>query len=585
VDLLYFTLLISTLIFVHESGHFAFAKIFGVKVLTFSIGFGPTILKIRGKETEYCAALVPFGGFVKMLEETRGPAEILPEERKRTFESQALWKRVVIVLAGPAMNVLFPILLYTSVFLEDKEFAPPTVGVVIPGKPAFGKLMAGDRISAIGGHAVSSFQEIQQLVASRAGVPTVFSVVRDNAPLEIALTPADETHLIEPRELDIVEHVGQVGFHAGFAAPVIGVPRADSPAFRAGLRTFDRITSISGRRIDRYVDLVQALAANKGDTVAVAFERPAPMRNALGGLCDIAVLEPQVATLTALAPGRAAAPLDENAREADVLSRTGIESADMYVAFAPEDSSEWKAGLRAGDRITALDGSPMLLWQARAGQDRSDRCDGCVEETLFLGADKTHTLSWTRSGAPMEGVFHLRKEEWSDEFGQHYERYVFRTTHWMPSAADALVPNPSRLSYAVVRGFEETFRAVRLTAVTFARLIEGRLSLSNVSGPITIYDMAGQAGAKGTTYFVWAMAFLSINIGLVNLLPIPVLDGGHLFFLAAEAVKKRPLPLRIREVASLVGMTVLFALMLVAFKNDVEKRWDVIVGQLRELFG
>jgi regulator of sigma E protease len=155
----------------------------------------------------------------------------------------------------------------------------------------------------------------------------------------------------------------------------------------------------------------------------------------------------------------------------------------------------------------------------------------------------------------------------------------------MPNAPAARVPNPGRLSYAIARGFEETARAVRLTAVTFARLFEGRLSLSSVSGPITIYDMAGQAGAKGTTYFVWAMAFISINIGLVNLLPIPVLDGGHLFFLAAEAVKKRPLPLRVREVASLVGMTVLFALMLVAFKNDVERRWDVIVGQLRELFG
>jgi regulator of sigma E protease len=585
VDLLYFTLLISTLIFVHESGHFAFAKIFGVKVLTFSIGFGPTILRIRGKETEYCVALVPLGGFVKMLEESRGTTAILPEERKRTFESQALWKRVVIVLAGPAMNVVFPVLLYTSVFLEDKEFAPPTVGVVIPGKPAFGKLMPGDRILAVEGRAVSSFPEVQKMIAGRAGVPTALSVSRDGKPLEITLTPADETRFVEPRELDIVEHVGQVGFHPGFVAPVIGVPRADSPAYRAGLRTFDRITSISGRKIERFVDLVQALAANKGDTVAVAFERPSPLPNALGGLCDIAVLEPQVATLTALPPTRTTPEKDENARESDVLARAGIESADMYVAFSPENSSEWKAGLRAGDRITALDGAPMLLWQAQAGQGRSDRCEQCIEEALFLGADKTHTLSWTRSGAPMEGVFQLRKEEWKDDFGQPYERYVFRTTHWMPSAPDALVPNPSRLSYAVRRGFEETARAVQLTAVTFARLFEGRLSLSSVSGPITIYDMAGQAGAKGTTYFVWAMAFISINIGLVNLLPIPVLDGGHLFFLAAEAVKKRPLPLRVREVASLVGVTILFALMLVAFKNDVERRWDVIVGQLRELFG
>ena len=101
VDLLYFVLLVSSLIFIHESGHFAFAKIFGVKVLTFSIGFGPKVLRIRGKETEYCVGLLPFGGFVKMLEESKQSEPILPEDRQRTFEAQALWKRVVIVLAGP----------------------------------------------------------------------------------------------------------------------------------------------------------------------------------------------------------------------------------------------------------------------------------------------------------------------------------------------------------------------------------------------------------------------------------------------------------------------------------------------------
>src|SRR5580658_3025610 len=299
MGLLYFTLLVSTLIFVHESGHFAFAKIFGVKVLTFSIGFGPKILRIRGKETEYCVGLVPLGGFVKMLEETRGPTAILPEDRKRTFESQELWKRVVIVLAGPAMNVLFPVLLYTSVFLEDREFAPPTVGVVIPGKPAAGKLLPGDRIVSIDGRSVSSFPEVERMIAARARMPTRFSLMRDGKPVEVTLTPADETRYVEPRELGIAEHVGQVGFNPHFAAPVIGVPRVDSPAYRAGLRTFDRVTAVNGKVIDRYVDLVQALSANKGDTVVIAFQRPIPLPQALGGLCDVALLEPQIATLAA----------------------------------------------------------------------------------------------------------------------------------------------------------------------------------------------------------------------------------------------------------------------------------------------
>ena len=114
MDLVYFALLCSVLIFVHELGHFVFAKVFGVKVLTFSIGFGPRLLRIRGRETEYCIALLPLGGFVKMLEETRQDS-VLPEDRPRTFEAQPIIKRAIIVLAGPAMNILFPVcLLYTS---------------------------------------------------------------------------------------------------------------------------------------------------------------------------------------------------------------------------------------------------------------------------------------------------------------------------------------------------------------------------------------------------------------------------------------------------------------------------------------
>ncbi len=572
MDLLYFVLLISTLIFVHELGHFTFAKIFGVKVLTFSIGFGPTLVRIRGMETEYRVAIVPLGGFVKMLEESKDGGTILPEDRPRTFEAQSLWKRIVIVLAGPSMNVLFPLALYASVFLEvDRAPPPPTVGVVVPGRPADGRLMSGDIIAAVEGHAVSSFPEVQRIVAGRAGKPTRFDLVRDARPLAVTVTPAEEAVTFEPRELGLTEHVGQVGFDPRFAAAVIGIPRTDSAAYRAGLRTFDRIVSINGHKVERFLDLVNTLAANRGDSVVLAVERPVDVPHALGGLCDIAVLDSEVVTLTFAARTGAAVPTDQDGRARDVLDRAGIESADLYAAFVPEGSSEWKAGLRAGDRVVSLDGKSARLWQSMA-------------DDLKQGASASRKLAWTRAGEPMEGVFQLRKEEWVDEYGQQYKRYIFRTTHWSPFT-EASVPEPSPLLQAARRSFEETWRSIRLTALTFQAFLQGRLSLSSVSGPITIYDIAGRAGAKGTASFVWTMAFISINIGLVNLLPIPVLDGGHLFFMAVEAVQRRPLPLRVREVASLIGMFLLIVLMLLAFKNDVARRWDVITGQMHEIFG
>jgi regulator of sigma E protease len=254
-----------------------------------------------------------------------------------------------------------------------------------------------------------------------------------------------------------------------------------------------------------------------------------------------------------------------------VLARTGIESADMYVAFVPESSSEHRAGLLPRDRITTLDGVAQRLWRSMEGE-------------LIKGADRMHELEWTRDGTRMRGFFQLRNEKWDDEFGQHYERYVFRTNHWLPQAPDHLVANPHPLVNAIRRGFEETINVMHFTGVGLLRVLEGRLPLSNVSGPITLYDIAGLAGARGPTHFVWAMALISVNLGMLNLLPIPVLDGGHLLFFLFEAAQRRPLPLRIREVASLIGMVMLVVIMLIAFKNDVERRWDVILTQVRELW-
>jgi regulator of sigma E protease len=586
VDLLYFILFISILIFIHEFGHFAFAKLFGVKVLTFSIGFGPKVLKVRGKETEYCVGILPFGGFVKMLEEGKAEQPILPEEKYRTFEAQPLWKRVVIVLAGPAMNLVFPIALYTSVYLEDKEFLPPTVGAVFPGKPADGKLFAGDVITAIEGEPVQSFPEVQKAFAKKAGVPMRVTIDRDGKSVDVSMTPSDEIEVVEPSELELYEHVGRVGIAPTFATPVIGIPRTDSPAWRAGLRTFDRITAVNGRKVESFVELQKVLSQNRGDNVVLTYVRPVAVPQGLGSLCDFAVLETGIASL-APRPRQEGAVVregDPEGRAKDVFDRTGIEGVEMYVAFVPEGSSEHKMGLRAGDRITHLDGVAQRMWKVER------RGGHAVDDTTMVGMllrepNRVHELVWTRDGERMSGTFQLRKERWDDELGQNYERYVFRTTHWQPRAPGKLVPNPHPVVYAVRRGFEETLNAIKFIVVGFVRIAQGRVSLATVSGPITLYDVAGDAGAKGTTYFVWAMAVTSVNLGLINLLPIPVLDGGHLLLFFIEWVRRRPVSVRARALSSLFGMSVLIVLMLVAFKNDVSRKWhwDAIVVQVREI--
>ncbi len=558
MDLVYLIVLVSPLIFVHELGHFLFAKAFGVKVITFSLGFGPKILRIRGRETEYCIGLIPLGGYVRMLEATKNDI-VLPEDRGRTFESLALYKRILVVLAGPVMNLLFPVLLYFSVFVSAGPFLPPTVGVVLPGHSAEGKLRPGDRIMAVDEEEVGTFDEIRRIIHNNPGKVLRFKVFRDNKHVDVEVL-AEET--LERGELDMVERFGTVGIGPSSPAPVIGVPEPGSPAHRAGLRTFDLVTHVAGVPVRRYMDLEAALGEATEQTVPVTYMRPIILPSALGGLAEMAVYDSGVVVLT----------FDSNGT--DVLSRTGIETADLYAAHVPEDSYLYKAGLRPGDKIVRLDGEDVPAWST-------------FRERVLQEPDRPHRIEYlsARDGRVASGTFQMRREDFTDQHGQTFARYVLRVQHWVPYAPEERVEHPRPIRYALSKAVDETVKVARFTVVAMVRLVQGRLSFDSLSGPITIYEVAGQERRKGADYFIWVMAFLSINLGLINLLPIPVLDGGHLLFFTIEGVLRRPLPLRVREVAHILGMAVLLMLMAVAFKNDVEKRWDVIVSEVKGLVG
>ncbi len=568
MDLLYFVILISSLIFVHELGHFIFAKLFGVKVITFSLGFGPKLLKLRGRETEYCVGVLPFGGYVKMLESSTTDI-VLPEDRHRTFEALSLGKRVIVVLAGPVMNLVFPVLLYFSIFVGDGPFLPPTVGGVLPGHPADGILQPGDRIMAVNGEDVGTFDEVKRIIGRNPAKALQFKVFRDNKHVEVEVV-ADEVFGVEEfengiaggqqKQLGVYERLGSVGIESSAPAAVIGVPDPESPAHRAGLRTFDVVTHIAGKPVRRYMDLEVELAANHGETVPVTYMRPSAVPDALGGLASMAVYEAGVVALTPNATGES------------LLDRAGIELADLYVAELPADSPLYEAGLRMGDKLLTLDDAPLNAWSV-------------FKERVWRERDAPHQIEWlsARDGRERSGEFRIHREDFTDELGQTFALYRFSVQHWIPLAPEEFVEHPAPLRYALTKAVEETVDVTRFIMMILVRAAQGRISLDSLSGPITIYEVAGEEGRKGTEYFVWVMALISINLGLLNLLPIPILDGGHLMFFTVEALLRRPIPLRVREIAHLFGLLVIVALMAVAFKNDVEKRWDVIRGHVREL--
>lgn len=541
-----FVVLIGALVFVHELGHFAWAKLFGVKVLKFSLGFGPRLVGWRKGETDYCISLIPLGGFVKMLGEEPGD-EVAPEDTQRAFNAQPIWKRFVIVLAGPVMSLVFPIALYFVVFLGRTDLTPPVIGTVAAGYPAEGRLLPGDRVTALDGEPITSFEELRSAIAASPARPIRFSVVRGEAPVEVTVTP-ESVHIDNPLDVDAV--AGFLGIAPGFPLPVVGVRSPGTPASIAGLRTFDCVTMYAGTPIRRWADLTEALHRSRGSTVPLAFLRPQPLPpGSSGGLIDLEVFDPGLAQITP-SPGT-----DE------ITARTGIESPDLYVSDVDPGSPEQQMGLRRTARVVSLDGVIPPSWER-------------LRESLSLAPPRLRTLRFELQGREAVGGFTVSRAWFTDEFGQPLSRLHPAIHHWVPIDADPPIANPNPLRYAFGNALEHTTEAVGFLSTGLVRLLQGRVPVSAMGGPIMIYDVSRRTAADGLMTFLRLMALVSINLGLINLLPIPTLDGGHLAFLLAEAVLRRPAPLWVRQTASVIGLCLVGAVIIIAFRNDLARRFS-----------
>ncbi len=546
-----FLALIGALVFVHELGHFAWAKAYGIKVLKFSLGFGPRIFGIRYGETDYCIGLVPFGGFVKMLGED--PSDEIPhEDLPRAFHAQPLARRFVVVLAGPLMSLLFPVLLYFVALLGRSDLTAPVIGTVAAGYAAAGVLLPGDRVTAIDGAAVSSFEEVREAIARSPRHALRFDVERAGQPVTVRVTPEAVTTALPFNERVTT---GFLGVSPGFPLPVVGV-RAPSPADTAGLRTFDVVTMYRGAPVRRWADLEAALTRSHGSTVPLAFLRPRAIEGALGGLVDLEVFDPGLAQI---------AP---EAGTGEMTTRTGIEPSDLYLSDVAADSPEALMGLRRGARVISLDGAAPPSWERFIA-------------ALTEGPARLRTLRFAIDRHEAVGGFSLRPVVMTDEFGERSVHLRTGLERWRPIVSDPPIANPAPVRYALSGALSETAEAMRFLSLGIVRMLQGRVPVTSVGGPIAIYDASRSVAVDGVWGYFRLMALISLNLGLLNLLPVPTLDGGHLLFFGMEAVMRRPVPLRVRQVASVLGLLLVVGVMVLAFRNDLERKLggEVRVGR------
>lgn len=525
-------ILLGGLIFIHELGHFLVAKAFKVKVLKFSLGFGPKIFGFTRGETEYRLSLLPLGGYVKMAgDDPSTPLE--PTEEGRGFLEQKPWKRMAIAFAGPAFNLLFPILAYFVVFAFQTQAVAPHVGQVIPGMPAEqAGIRAGDRIVSIDGERIHAFQDLRRFVDPNAGNP--LRVVVDRAGSETTFTVTPEAFL-EADPIDTVE-VGKIGIIPNPAAPVIGV-EASGLASASGLRTFDRIESVDGVAVGSIDEALEAIRA----------------KVAAGAPFEVLASRPDPAAADGAGEGTPVKALFEPSEG----MTAGVESAELYVARVAPGTPASEVGLRRGDKVVSIDGKPIASWQQ-------------VERVQREYKDKPFELGVVRDGeASSLTMAQAAKTEVDELRDRPITVYSFGAYGGLPALAAPVVDVPFRPLLAAQMAVSSTWEVASKIARGIGMIVTGQIAFKNVGGPLQIYDIATKAADQGWEIFLHTMAMVSINLGLVNLFPVPVLDGGHIVQAGVEAVRRRPLSMKAREITNAVGFAMLLTLMVFAIKNDV----------------
>jgi regulator of sigma E protease len=444
-----FVVALGVLVVVHEFGHYLAARLCGVKVLRFSLGFGRILWRrqLGSDGTEWALSVFPLGGYVKMLDEREG--EVAADEAHRAFNRQGVGRRSLIVVAGPLANFLLAIALYWGLFIHGGLELRPVLGTPPEGSPAAVAAIAnGERVRRVDESPVATWDEfrwtlLHKALAQPEAELEVINRQGEIAFRRIALAAAGE----QGWEGDALGRLG-IRLYRPDVVPVFGRLVDGGAADRAGLRSGDRVRQVDGEAVASWFELVRRIRESPGRPLALTVERE-------GGLSTVAVVPEAVR---------------ERGRE---IGRIGAAVADQ-----PGLDEELRVFVRYGP---------------------------------FDALAKALTETWDKS------VFSLQM---------------------------------------------------------MGRMLTGEVSLKNLSGPVSIADYAGQSARLGIDYYIRFMALLSLSLGVLNLLPVPVLDGGHLMYHMIEVVRRRPLSERAMQIGQQIGLSILLALMAFAFFNDLNRLFN-----------
>ncbi|MCK8044337.1 sigma E protease regulator RseP [Shewanella sp. 1CM18E] len=445
-----FVVALGILIAAHEYGHFWVARRCGVKVERFSIGFGKAIWRKTGADgTEYVLAMIPLGGYVKMLDER---VEDVPEELKdQAFNRKTVWQRIAIVSAGPIANFLFAIVALYAMYLIGVPAIKPVIDSTIAGTPAAQIVVKQPmQVMAVGGQKVRDWEEVNLALAGHIG----------DSEVEITVAPLERLQDSESNQQHYILNTQDWKVN----------PEKEQPITSIGLGMY----------------------------------RPAIL--------------PQLAMVS-------------------------------------DDGAAGLAGLKVGDTLVAIDGEKYSDWPR-------------FVEIIQNSANKLVTITVRRDG-----------EQLNLDVTPKSRENAAGKLEGVIGVAPTAQPWPENMKVQLEYGFLESFpvavdktwQLVSVSIKMIGKLFTGDVSVKNLSGPISIAQGAGNSADVGLVYFLGFLALISVNLGIINLLPLPVLDGGHLLYYFVEVITGRPVPEKVQEIGFRIGAALLLMLMSVALFNDFSR--------------
>ncbi len=536
-SLLAFIIILVPLVVFHELGHFIFAKIFRVKAQIFSVGFGPKLWSRQKGETEFRISMIPMGGYVKLLGEDRD-TELSEEEARRSLHRQEPWKRFFIFFGGPLFNFILAVFIFMVILLIGEPQISSVIGRVVRYSAAekIG-FQSGDRVLSVNQKPLKKFEEILIIVNQNPDKKVDFEVIHPGQQKSVHL----EVQISSQSGFSLYGESTRVGEISGILpmprSTVVGVSDPKSSVALHGIETGDQVVELDQHPVFHWEEMEKI------------YSGVLP-----GSTFKVQVKSPKVAQIKLFL-------LTKPQRASNLGDDFGLHSSELFVEKTIAKSPAEGSGILPGDRLVSVGKQKVeSFFELKDAVQKSGEKEGKV------------LLTWEHQGKmvskPMVPTATSMRDPILNKTTQFTVGIIPKLILSEPETFVERIWNPFKLVYtATDRMVSFSWRNL----ISLRKMLTGEVSVGTIGGPIMIGKIAGESLARGLIVFLNNMAIFSIGLGVLNILPVPVLDGGHLMLLGIEMVRGKPLTLRQMEVIQSVGLILILALMGIAFHNDIAR--------------